>query len=257
MMKKITFDSFDNLKLVGIFSSPETSSPAPLIVMCHGYSSSKDSKSYTNLEELLIPLGVAVFRFDYRTHGESEGGWEDLTLRGVKEDIKSAISFLLNTYKDNIDKTKIILSGGSFSGLPVVWLASEDKRVKYLICRSGVIDPIKRYKRLYDLHEWKRQGWVESRYSDKDPRYSKLSYKIIEEVVDLSIKKVASNVKVPTLIFHGTDDKEVLPIHSQILFKHLGSKDKTLKLIPDSDHWYKGHREEMQNTIVEWVKEKL
>ncbi len=71
LAKKITFKTFDGLNLVGVFSLPKTSSPPPTIVMCHGYSSSKDSNSYTKLEELLLPLGVAVFRFDYRAHGEA------------------------------------------------------------------------------------------------------------------------------------------------------------------------------------------
>jgi dipeptidyl aminopeptidase/acylaminoacyl peptidase len=255
--QKVSFQSLDGISLVGIISVPDGKPPFPVIVICHGYSSSKDSESYTTLEKLLIPSGVAVFRFDYRAHGESEGSWEDLTLGGVKADIKSAIDHLLENFQEKINKKKLILYGGSFSGLPVVWLTSEDERIKYLICRSGVIDPFKRYKRLYDINKWRNQGWIGSIYGNKDPRYTKLSYELINEIADLKIEKVASRVKVPTLIMHGTADKVVLPDHSHFLYRKLGSKKKTLKLIEGVNHWYHGKRDEMQKTIVDWIKKKV
>lgn len=255
--QKDTFQSSDGIKLVSVLSIPDGEPPFPAIVICHGYASSKDSESYTTLEKLLLPTGVATFRFDYRSHGESQGSWENLTLGGVKNDIKSAIDYLLTNYQEKINKTKLMLYGGSFSGLPVVWLTSEDQRVKYLICRSGVIDPLKRYKRLYDLSKWKKQGWIETRESDQDPRYAKLSYKLINEIADLKIENVISRVQVPTLIMHGTADTTVLPDHSHFLYKYLGSKDKTLKLIEGVDHWYHGKRDEMQQVIVDWINKKV
>lgn len=255
--EKVFFKSSDGIKLVGILATPDGEPPFPTIVICHGYSSSKDSESYTTLEKLLLPIGVVTLRFDYRSHGESQGSWEDLTLGGVKDDIKSAIDYLFTYHHKKIDKAKLVLYGGSFSGLPVVWLTSEDDRVKYLICRSGVINPVKRYKRLYDLDKWRKQGWIETGESGQDPRYRKLSYKIIDEISDLNIEKTAANVQVPTLIMHGTADTTVLPQQSHFLFRHLGSKDKTLRLIEGVDHWYHGKRDEMQQTIVDWIKEKV
>ena len=259
--EKVFFKSSDGTRLVGILGIPDGKPPFPTIVICHGYSSSKDSESYTTLEKLLLPTGVLTFRFDYRSHGESQGSWEDLTLGGVKDDMKSAIDYLFTHYQESIDKTKFVLYGGSFSGLPAVWLTAEDERAKYLICRSGVIDPLKWYKGLYDLRKWKEQGWIETgynrKYDIKDPRFSKLSYKLIHEIVDLNIEKVVSRVQVPTLVMHGTADITVLPDHSHFLYRHLGSKDKTLTFIEGVDHWYHGKRDEMQQTIVDWIKEKV
>lgn len=255
--EKVFFKSSDGIRLVGVLSIPDGKPPFPTIVICHGYSSSKDSESYTTLEKLLLPIGVVTFRFDYRSHGESQGSWEDLTLGGVKDDIHSAIDYLFTHHRENLNKTKLMLYGGSFSGLPVVWLTSKDHRVKYLICRSGVIDPLKRYKRLYDFDTWIKQGWIETREGDQDPRYAKLSYKLIHDIADLKIEKVASRVHVPTLVMHGTADTTVLPDHSHFLYRHLGSKDKTLKFIEGADHWYHGKRDEMQQTIVDWIKEEI
>lgn len=253
----MTFYSSDGIRLIGILGIPDGKPPFSTIVICHGYGSSKDSESYTTLEKLLLPLGVATFRFDYRSHGESEGSWQNLTLGGVKSDIKAALDLLLTHYHESIDQAKLVLYGGSFSGLPVVWITAEDQRVKYLICRSGVIDPLLRYQGLYDLGKWKKQGWIKTGESNQDSRYAKLNYQLIHEIADLNIKNTLSRVQVPILIMHGTADTTVLPEQSLFLSRHVGSKDKTFQFIDGVDHWYHGKRDEMQQTIVDWIREKV
>lgn len=91
---KVTFRSIEDFKLVGILSIPDGKAPFPIVVMCHGRDSSKDSESYTTLEKLLIEIGIASFRFDYRGHGESDFEHANLTVTGTIRDISSVIDYL-------------------------------------------------------------------------------------------------------------------------------------------------------------------
>lgn len=252
---KVKFRNKDGLKLVGDLTTPSAKPPWPTIIMCHGFSSSKDSKSYTGLERRLLVLGIASFRFNYRGHGQSEGDWKNLTISGIVEDITSAIDYLLKNHKDIVEKDKLILYGGSFSGLPVIAVASKDKRIKYLICRSGVIDAKKRLERFYNIKKWKEKGYVKS--PTNQPKLKKFSYSLYRDSLEYNGFKLAKKIKIPTLLLHATKDVNVKPFHSIELFKNLNSKDKTLKLIKGVNHWYHGKRREMQQTMVDWIKTQI
>ena len=253
--KSVNFKNKIGFNLVGNYTIPKIKPPFPVIIICHGFSSSKDSKSYTVLEKMLLPRGVAVFRFNYRGHGKSGGDWKDLTISGVVDDIKVAIDFLLREYGKFINRNKIILYGGSFSGLPVVKVASENKRIKYLICRSGVIDFQGRLERLYNIKTWKEKGYIKTSTDQK--KLSKFDYKLYLDSQKFDGFQLGKKISIPTLLLHGTGDITVKPYHSVKLFNKLSSKDKELKLIKGVDHWYYGKRREMQKTIVNWIEKKL
>lgn len=223
--------------------------------MCHGRGSSKDSSAYTVLEKILLSQGVASFRFDQRGHGDSRGKFEELTVSGIVDDTTSAIDHLFNKHLHIVNKNRLILYGTSLSGFTCVVAAAKDARVKYLIVRSGVFDFRKVYSRAHDVKAWKERGYtrVDSQYFHQ----VKLNYSFYTDGLGYSYPDYAKRITVPTLILQGTQDIIVTPENSKNLFKYLGSKDKTLKLINGADHDYRGHRDEMQQTIVDWIKEKV
>ncbi|MAH42743.1 alpha/beta hydrolase, partial [archaeon] len=73
MKKKLTFQNSKGDKLVGILSD---SGSKTIVIMCHGFTSSKESGTYINLEKMLNEKGIATFRFDFYGHGESDGKFE-------------------------------------------------------------------------------------------------------------------------------------------------------------------------------------
>jgi len=252
--QEFTFKSKDGYKLEASLTLPKTEPPYPLVIACHGFSSNKNTTSLTGLERRLLPLGIAVFRFSYRAHGKSEGSWKDLTMTGVAKDISDAIEYLFKNHSSLINKDKVFLSGGSFSGLPVLIVAAKDKRIKYLICRSGVVDFKGRLERLYDVKQWKEKGYIKS--PTDQPRLKYFSYKLFTDGVKYYGFKIGEKITTPTLLLHGSKDVTVKPYHSKKLFKHLKSKDKELKIIKGADHWYRGKRRKMHQVVVDWIKER-
>ncbi len=56
------------------------------IILCHGITVNKEEGGiFTNLAKKLAKVGFAVFRFDFRGHGESEGDSINLTVTGEKK----------------------------------------------------------------------------------------------------------------------------------------------------------------------------
>src|SRR3989344_1347443 len=110
MMEKLFFNNAKGNKLCGILSNTGCEKDK-IVILCHGFSSSKDSRTYVELEKIFNNKGLAIFRFDFYGHGESEGKFEDITLSEAAHDIEQAFSFLWKKgYK------KIYLVGSSFGG---------------------------------------------------------------------------------------------------------------------------------------------
>ncbi|MCK4786450.1 MAG: hypothetical protein KAV87_22015, partial [Desulfobacteraceae bacterium] len=79
MKEKIFFKDSKGNKLCGILSNPTSQKEKPIIILCHGFSTSKEGRTYVRLEEILNSSGISTFRFDFFGHGESEGIFEEIT----------------------------------------------------------------------------------------------------------------------------------------------------------------------------------
>ena len=65
---------------------------APLIVLCHGFTSDKDVKLLVFLSKFLYNNGYSVFRFDFRGSGESGG--EFTGIDAEISDLKQVMKFV-------------------------------------------------------------------------------------------------------------------------------------------------------------------
>ena len=86
---KISFVSCGQM-VVGMFHLPEVEKP-PCVIASHGLFSSKDSEKYTTLGNRFHPRGIALFRFDFRGCGESEGIISEITVSDRLRDLNAAI----------------------------------------------------------------------------------------------------------------------------------------------------------------------
>lgn len=72
--------------------SPETGSGSPLVIVCHGFTGSKEGgRGATEMGERLCRLGYSSLMFDFAGCGESEGLWAEISLTGQVEDLGSAV----------------------------------------------------------------------------------------------------------------------------------------------------------------------
>ena len=103
-MEKVYFNNSKGDRLCGVISNPASDKSRPIVIMAHGFSTSKNSDTYVSLSKNLDSHKISSFRFDFYGHGESEGKFEDVTVSEAVDDILQAIKYLkkalneLNTY---------------------------------------------------------------------------------------------------------------------------------------------------------------
>ena len=112
---------------------PDSADPPPVIVMAHGFAGERKAR-LPAFAERFCRAGYAVFLFDYRCFGGSEGSPDQwVSPRRHLQDWRAAVSHVRTL--QSVDASRLVLWGTSFSGGHVVRLGSEDHAVSALIAQ--------------------------------------------------------------------------------------------------------------------------
>lgn len=125
-------------QIMGVLHRPAGVDHAPVVVVCHGFASSKhgSNRCYVTLAEYLARQGIATLRFDFRGSGDSEGvlseiSFEDLIADGVA--VLEAIEDM-----EGIDAERIGLFGASLGGAIAVLAAARTQKAKAVVLWAPV-----------------------------------------------------------------------------------------------------------------------
>jgi uncharacterized protein len=251
MYEKLFFENSKKDKLIGILSNPSNDKNKPIIILCHGFVSSKDGNTFINFEKKLNEKNISTFRFDFFGHGESEGLFEDITISEAVDDILNAIKYL-----KNLGYKKIGLIGSSFGGIASIMAASktDDLFVLGLKCPvSDYYETIKRQKSEEEINMWREVGF--DFYIKEDKTALRLNYNFYEDFKNNDAFEASKKINIPTLIVHGGNDS-IVPIQQSIKTSKI-IKNCKLEIIDNCDHYFKEkeHFEKMLNLFVEFIVE--
>lgn len=226
--EKRKFKNSKGLTLAAIYEGENKNNP--VVVLCHGYGSSKDKESTKGLAEKLRSKGLCVYRFDFTGCGESEGKLGQLTPDQGQDDLQSAVKDLCR--KD------FALYGSSFGGYTSLIYASQNP-----VLALGLKAPVSDYPAV-----------MRAKGNEKENR----ALDFTEEAYKYDVYKLAKNITAATLIVHGDADTDVPLAQSQKLLKSLASADKELKILPGAGHIMRNnYLEEANNLLAKFFSDHL
>ncbi len=116
-----------------LFRPVDQSSRLPAIIMAHGFSGTQQG-SLARTAHDFADAGFAVFTFDYRGFGESEGTPRQvIDIAAQLEDWMAAVAFLREV--EGLDHDRIALWGSSLSGAHIVHVAAQDPRIAAVVAQ--------------------------------------------------------------------------------------------------------------------------
>lgn len=254
MEEKVYFKNSKGDKLCGVLSSVTGDKSKPMIILCHGFSSSKDSNTYILFEKRFNDKGFSTFRFDFYGHGESEGKFEDITVSEAVDDTISAIKFLKGR-----EHIKFGLIGSSFGGMTALLTAAKSKHLSVLGLRAPVSDYLKHLIARYTevgIEDWKKTGFTYYVRAETGEKL-RLNYSFFEDASKIDGYKNAKKIMTPTIIVHGGNDFTV-PIEQSVKCCE-NIKDCKLHILPKANHHFSSTEdyEKCINLIVDFFVEKL
>ena len=254
MEEALTFTDVDGHKISGILARPDKKTDR-IAVLCHGFLSNKNSKTNKTLTDILVPQGIATFRFDFFGQGESEGPFENITVTTALQQALAALDFVkAKGYR------KIALEGSSFGGLVALLAAAKRPKLSCLALKCPVPDFPEMLKLEFGdkgIAEWKKTGTIPNVIPGASGRIQ-LSYGFFEDCAHHNGYAAAKTVAAPTLIVQGNVD-EYVPLHqSRRLSEELTGKN-VLVVLPGADHHFSRPEDfrEMTTLLAQWLADHL
>lgn len=118
-------------KIFGVLHMPlNATKPVPAVLICHGLAGHKTGKYrlYVTLAKMLASVGIAALRVDFRGSGDSEGEFQEMTVKSTLSDALVSLDWLAKNPR--IDAERLGIFGRSFGGSVAVMTASESQKVK-------------------------------------------------------------------------------------------------------------------------------
>ncbi len=228
---------------------------APAIVMFHGFTGNRTEahRLFVQVARNLCNAGFVVLRFDFLGSGDSEGEFEDMTVRGEVSDAERSLDFLED--QRWVDREKIGVIGLSLGGRVASILASEDKRVGFVVLLSPALGPL-REKFISSMGDESLQRLrLGEAVKVSEGWYLKKSFfDTLDDPVPLNVME---RIKVPVLIIHGDND-QVVPIETSKkgyeIIKNLNEKNE-LYIVKGGDHTFseREHTLEVIKKAREWI----
>lgn len=242
----LMFIQDDGIRLSAILEKPENAEECPLVIVLHGFTSSKDRPHTIRAAAAMREAGFATLRMDLYGHGESSGEFRHHTLYKWISNTMSAIEWAREE-----GYTELYLSGHSQGGL-VATLAGgmEADRISGLILRAPA----------FMIPQCCREGSLLG--TQIDPNRIPDSIHVIKGLeLDGNYVRVAQTVHVeeaaerfgnPVLILHGDEDDTVPLSVSQEMERHF--KNCELAVMAGETHHFDRHPEQMETIIRDWMR---
>ena len=249
MKTKTYFENTRGDRLCGILSNPSGKTEEPMVIMCHGFSTGKDGRTNTRLEELLNNHDISTFRFDFFGHGESEGAFEEITISEAVDDVLRAMRHLQDS-----GHSLFGLVGSSFGGIASILAASECGEFHVLSLKSPVSDYLGlliAQDNNLRIEEWKERGSIP--ITGADGKSLRLNYTFFEDAEKIKGYEAVKKIQIPTLIVHGDED-ETVPLEQSKISAGL-MPDCRLEIIQGADHTYSQpqHFEKMIDLLSQFI----
>lgn len=236
-MNKITFTTKDGLRLGAVWQLPRLQTDK-VVILAHGITDNKDEQgNFVSLAKSLNDEGIAVFRFDFRGHGESEGKSVDMTLRGEIQDLEAAVN---EVKKQGFGQ--IGLLGASFGGgVATLYTAANQDKMQALCLWNPVLNyehtfleptlPWILEKKKHMKHDLETKGWT-----TLGSRKMVVGNKLFEEMAEFKPFEKIKDLRLPILIVHG--DKDTKVPYSDSVEASKDRKNISLLTIKDAEHGF-------------------
>lgn len=251
MEKKIVLELVSSEKTTAVLATPERPTDR-VILLCHGFLSSRESNTNRALTGRLLPKNTATLRFDLFGHGESDGPFEKLTLSRSLRQTEGILQWLKQE-----GYARIGLVGSSFGGLVAIHTAARHPD----LFAVGLKCPVSDYPPLWrarfgeaGMKQWKEDSIVSFMTPEGKVR---LEYSFYEDLLKYDTYRDAAKIQNPTLIVHGEADEYVPFDQSLRLFDtlRLTNDRKKLEALPGANHEFSNPAdfEKMIQRITDWI----
>lgn len=221
-----------------------------VVILCHGFISTKNDSLILDLAAALIKKGISVFSFDFSGNGESEGQFQYGNYRKEADDLHSVVRYLI---ENNYDITAVV--GHSKGGDVVILYASVYDDVGTIVNLSGRFDLKKGIEERIgegSIDRINKEGYLDVKDKSENVNYRVTKESLTERLnTDMHAASVSISKECRLLTVHGSADTTI-PVEDAYEFAKLIPNHK-LHVIEGANHNYTAHRKEVADAVVDFI----
>ncbi|KAK7388205.1 hypothetical protein VNO78_23014 [Psophocarpus tetragonolobus] len=237
-------------KLVGILHE---SGSREIVILCHGYRSSKETNVLVNLATALEKARFSSFRFDFAGNGESDGSFQYGYYWREAEDLRAVIQHF---HESSRGVSAIV--GHSKGGCVVLLYASKYHDIKTVVNISGRYDlkaGIEERLGKHYMEKMRKDGFIDVKRSGNFEYCVTLESLMDRLNTNMHEACIQIDKECRVLTVHGSSDK-VVPVEDASEFVNIIPNHK-LRIIERADHSFTNHPDELASIVVNFIKETL
>ena len=220
-----------------------TQGTTDVVVIGHGVTGNKDRPFLVALAEALAKAGISALRFSFSGNGASGGKFTDSTISKEVEDLGAVLDALPNR--------RICYAGHSMGGAVGVLRTARDSRIRALVSLAGMVHTQEFAQREFGMIK-PGEGFM---WDDTDCPLSPAYMADMAQIKTVADK--ASQIQVPWLLVHGTED-DVVPLQDSRDIYPKAGEPKRLVELPGANHVFAGeHAAKMIEVVVPWIAEQF
>ena len=214
------------------------SADSKIVIIGHGVTSHHDRPYLTHLCDAVSAAGLASLRFSFSGNGDSEGQFVDSCISKEVADLGAVI--------DALEGWSVAYAGHSMGGAVGVMRAATDERIGALVSLAGMTE----------VH-----GFMQRHFGHLTPgedcmlerEHAHLSESFLEDAREIQTTlPQASQISVPWLLVHGTED-ELVPFEDSVRCAQACPQNAQLAPIEGADHCFTDRLDEVGNIVVPWL----
>ncbi|CAI0387922.1 unnamed protein product [Linum tenue] len=238
-------------KLVGLLHD---SGSKEIVVLCHGFQSSKDYTAMSNLANALEKEGITAFRFDFAGNGESEGTFAYGNYGREADDLRSVVEHFAGE-----NRVVSVILGHSKGGNVVLLYASKFHDTRNVVNVSGRYDLMRGIEERLGkdfLERIKKEGFIDVKNQAGEVKYRATEEALMDRL-NTDMHKACQQIDqdCSVLTIHGSAD-EIIPVEDALEFAKIIPNHK-LHIIEGADHGYSSHQTELASVVLEFIKSRL
>jgi hypothetical protein len=248
VQERITLTNKHGEKLVGVL---DDTGSRQLVVLCHGFQSSKESGTLVNLAAALVSEGISAFRFDFSGNGESEG---QFLYGGYWKEVEDLHTVIL--YFSGKERQMNTIIGHSKGGNIVLLYASKYHDISTVINISGryALDKGIEDRMGKDFERRiNKDGFIDVKNSSGNVEYRVTKEGLMDRLqTDMKSAALSIPKNCRVLTIHGSKD-ETIPVTDAFEFDKLIT-NHVLHVMDGADHCYNFHQNELASVVLKFMK---
>ncbi|OMO91675.1 hypothetical protein COLO4_18191 [Corchorus olitorius] len=238
-------------KLVGLLHEHGSKE---IVVLCHGFRSSKDYTTMRTLVAAFEKEGISVFRFDFAGNGESEGSFQYGNYYREADDLHAVIQHLSGE-----NRVVIAILGHSKGGNVVLLYASKYQDIPMVVNVSGRYD-LKRgiAERLGEdfMEKIKKDGYIDVKNKQGDVEYRVTEESLMDRLgTDMHEACLKIDKDCRLLTVHGSADV-IVPVEDASSFAKI-IPNHQLHILKRANHGYTLHQTKLASVVLNFIKDGL